>query len=231
MPVHSDRKTRQFHGDAPQAVPPGIVFPHSREPKNTLKNQLGADWKKLHPNVQARFDREPEPGETVIYTGTMLDIRRSRLGWLFAHLTRLVGNPLTPFRGRSVPVDVALFRKEGRDGVFWERTYFYPGRKPYVVVSVKRESGDGEMLECVGGGFGMKLKVTARDGDMHFESYRYFWDFPGFRVPLPHWITPGKAHVIHHDLGKGDFMYTISMIHPQLGETFYQQGIFHLKGE
>lgn len=85
------------------------------------------------------------------------------------------------------------------------------------------------MLECVGGGFGMKLAVTARDGELHFESYRYFWSAFGVTVPLPHWLAPGRTHVIHKDLGGGDFQFTISMVHKQLGETFYQQGVFRRK--
>lgn len=209
----------------------GIQPIHNLKPKNTLKHQLGDDWKSLHPNVQERFDLEPKVGERVIYQGVMQEIRRSRMGWLFASLTRLVGNPLTPFQGQDIPMEVALYKKEGNDGVFWQRTYLYPGKKPYIVVSEKRESKAGEMLECVGGGFGMKLKVTAQNGDMHFESYRYFWTFLQYRIPLPHWITPGKAHVIHTDLGKSEFMYSISMVHKQLGETFYQRGVFRLKGE
>lgn len=197
---------------------------------NTLKNQLGNNWQNLDPHIQARFDREPELGETIIYTGIMQEIRRSTMGWLFACLTRLIGNPLTPFAGTDVPMEVALYKKPDIDGVFWRRTYFYPNKKPEVVVSAKRESRQGEMLECVGGGFGMKLKVTAQNGEMHFESYRYFWDCLQHRILLPHWITHGQAHVIHRDLGKGEFMFTISMRHDYLGETFYQQGIFHRKG-
>jgi hypothetical protein len=99
------------------------------------------------------------------------------------------------------------------------------------VTSSKRESKAGEMLECVGGGFGMKLKVTAEEKNLHFRSYRYFWTFLKFYIPLPHWITPGATHVIHTDLGDGNFMFTISMTHKTLGETFFQQGVFRRKGE
>lgn len=105
----------------------------------------------------------------------------------------------------------------------------YPGKAPYVVTFIKRESEEGEMLECVGGGFGMKLKVSARNGSLHFESYRYFCTFLGYKVPLPHWLSPGKTHVIHEDLGQGNFRFTISMIHRQLGETFFQSGVFWRK--
>lgn len=196
---------------------------------NTLKHQLGADWARLDPAVQARFDREPALGETIVYDGTMETIRRSGAGWLFATFTRIIGNPLTPFAGANVPMEVALYKKPGCRGVFWRRTYFYPQRAPYVVVSTKEESRDGKMLECVGGGFGMQLKVTAENGEMHFRSQRYFWRGLGFRLPLPHWVSPGAAHVIHRDIGGGQFIFSISMRHPQLGETFFQQGVFRRK--
>ncbi len=196
---------------------------------NTLKHQLGAAWSDLHPNIQQRFAAEPAEGAVITYQGIMHDIRRSRMGWLFAVLTRVIGNPLTPLAGREVPMEVALSKKAGVSGVSWQRTYFYPARQPYVVTSIKRESKKGEMLECVGGGFGMKLAVSAQQGELHFESYRYIWQLGSFVLPLPHWLSPGKTHVIHKDLGGGDFQFTISMVHRQLGETFFQQGTFHLK--
>ena len=216
-PAYEDKPCPRDSGCSPEA------------PHKTLQHQLGADWQKLHPNVQARFDREPDMGETIVYDGVMNDIRRSRMGWLFAVLTRLIGNPLTPLAGKDIPMEVALSKKPGKSGVYWQRSYYYPARKPYVVTSVKRESEAGEMLECVGGGFGMKLRVYAQDGELHFESYRYFWSCLGLRMPLPHWISPGKTHVVHKDLGEGNFMFTISMVHEQLGETFFQQGVFRRK--
>lgn len=86
---------------------------------NTLKHQLGDSWFKLHPNIQQRFDREPEIGERIVYTGTMHAIRRSSMGWLFTYLTRVIGNPLTPFAGKDIPMEVALYKKPGISGVHW----------------------------------------------------------------------------------------------------------------
>jgi predicted DCC family thiol-disulfide oxidoreductase YuxK len=207
----------------------GIGDIHNLKPGNTLKHQLGEAWQNLDPNIQARFDREPGKGETIVYAGIMEEIRCSFMGRLFAQLTRVVGNPLSPFAGRDVPMEVRLSPHPSGSGTNWQRTYFYPGRKPYTVTSTKRENKAGEMLECVGGGFGMKLKVTVENREMHFRSYRYFWIVLKFAIPLPHWITPGQTHVVHADLGGGKFMYEISMKHDMLGETFYQRGIFSLK--
>jgi hypothetical protein len=198
---------------------------------STIQHQLGKAWNALHPNIQQRFATEPKQGEKRIYEGTMHTIARSKMGWLFAHLTKIIGNPLTPFAGKDIPMEVALYQDTNKGGVCWQRTYYYPNKAPYVVTSVKRQSNDGHMMECVGGGFGMLLNVYEQDTNLHFESYRYFCAFFGIRIPLPHCLTPGKTHVIHADLGGGEFRFTITMTHTHLGETFYQDGVFKQQGE
>lgn len=216
------RKTKTANADAER---------HFRKtyPQSTIQKQLGADWQKLHPSVRQRFAQDPAEGEHIFYRGVMEQIECSRAGRLFAWLTRLVGNPLTPYRGHFIKMDVILHKRPGKSGVYWQRTYYYPERAPYTVTSVKREGRKGEMLECVGGGFGMVLDVTAENGELHFRSTRYFWQLGRLRVPLPHWLSPGVTHVVHTDLGDGRFRFTIRMIHRQLGQTFYQTGVF--KGE
>lgn len=196
-------------------------------PHSTIRRQLGeAGWEALHPAIRERFAAEPAQGESIRYVGAMQKIECSRAGWLFALLTRVIGNPLTPFRGQDVKMEVLLQKRPGKDGVFWRRSYFRAGHKPYVVTSVKREGARGEMLECVGGGFGMVLTLSVKDGALHFRSTRYFWQAGRVRVPLPHILSPGATHVVHEDIGSGNFRFTIRMDHPLLGRTFYQTGIF-----
>lgn len=207
----------------------GVDEINNLKPENTLKAQLGAQWARLHPDIQQRFDQEPNLGEVILYEGRMLEMRRSFMGWLFAIFTKIIGNPLSSYQGKNVPMEVALFKELNKAGVFWKRTYFLPNKRPYVVVSSKQQSKKGEMLECVKGGFGMKLKVYEQDGNLHFKSYRYFWSFLKLQMPIPHWLTPGETHVIHTNLGNGYFTFTINMTHPQLGETFYQHGLFTRK--
>ncbi len=193
---------------------------------STIRRQLGAQWEALHPAIRERFATEPQPGESILYAGVMEKIECSRAGWLFAQLTRIIGNPLTAFRGTDVKMEVLLQKRPGKRGVYWQRSYFRDGRKPYVVTSVKRESAHGEMLECVGGGFGMVLEVFAKDEALHFKSTRYFWQAGRLRIALPHLLSPGATHVVHEDLSAGNFRFTIRMDHPVLGRTFYQTGVF-----
>lgn len=194
---------------------------------STIRNQLGeVAWMRLDPAIRARFAADPKEGEVVAYRGTMHIVRRSKMGWLFAQLTRVIGNPLTPYAGTDVPMDVELTKQRGRSGVYWTRVYYYAGRRPFTVVSVKKESQSGEMLECVGGGFGMVLDVSEEHAALHFRSRSFFWQFGRLRVRLPRWLAPGETHVVHEDIGGGSFIFRLSMVHDQLGETFFQEGVF-----
>lgn len=207
----------------------GVPLIHEQEAKNrttTIQRQLGDAWGELHPAIQKRFARDPSESEHIFYRGKMETIERSRAGKWFAFLTTYIGNPLTPYNGTDVPMDVVLHRQHGKSGIFWRRTYYYPSRKPYTVSSAKCETAAGEMQECVGGGFGMALKVYVEGGNLHFRSTRYFWRLANMRFTLPHLLTPGETHVVHEEVGEGWFRFTISMDHPRLGRTFYQTGLF-----
>lgn len=211
----------------PFAIRDFVVADSGNENKSsTIKNLLADDWKLLHPRIQQRFSTEPAIGEQICYRGTMEKVECSFSGKLFAHLTRLIANPLTPYEGENIPIDVVLYRKQGLAGVYWQRTYHHPEKTPYTVTSVKRADRHGNLTECVGAGFGMILKVKTQNGDLHFRSSRYFWEFGKLRIHLPHIMTPGETLVMHEDLGNGYFRFTISMNHIWLGTTFYQTGIF-----
>lgn len=215
-------KSNALIQDVTKRPPPSIFS------KSTIARQLGNDWYTLDKNIQERFKKDPQYNETIEYTGVMETIKRSKMGWLFAHLTRIIGNPLSPYEGVNVRMDVLLYKKQNKSGTYWQRTYFYDDKKPFIVTSVKREGKHGEMMECVGGGFGMLLDVYHTGKELHFISTRYFCEALGIRIPLPHWLSPGKTHVIHRDLEDGkNFIFEISMRHKQLGETFYQIGTFH----
>lgn len=216
-------KNRLIPQDVSTQRPPPTVFQ-----KSTIARQLGQSWYSLDKTIQERFQKDPEHGETIEYTGKMKTIRRSKMGWLFAYLTRIIGNPLSPYEGEDVQMDVLLFKKPNKSGTYWQRTYYYKGKKPFVVTSVKREGKKGEMMECVGGGFGMLLNVYHTGKELHFVSTRYFCEALGIRALLPHWLSPGRTYVIHRDLGDNKhFIFEITMHHKQLGETFYQIGTFH----
>ncbi len=186
-------------------------------------------WQRLSPLTRSRFACSAGMKD-ITYEGAMQSVRCSRTGYLLAQFCRLFGTPLAPFEGRDIPIEVRVHNDPEKGGVAWDRVYFFPGRKPITVTSAKVFTDDGKMLlECVGGGFGMRLKVFERDRKLHFLSQSYFWRSAGVFIRLPDWLTPGVAHVIHSDLGDGRFRFEMTMQHNRLGETFYQDGTFKEK--
>lgn len=188
-------------------------------------------WARLPASVRRRFAHAPRAGAPDRYFGVMSRVECSIAGLLLAQLCRLLGTPFAPFRGADVPVAIVLASAEDGEGVAWLREYRFAGRPPIRVRSVKRVDADGGLLECVGGGFGMTLDVFERDGALHFRSRRYFWRGFGLRVPLPHLLSPGVAHVVHVALGERRFHFEMTFRHRWLGELFRQVGEFFATGD
>lgn len=208
---------------APEGVPGLLPDPSFR----ALLGELA--WRRLPAAVRERFAWKPAPGHAIVYRGTMLEVRASRIGALTARLCRLVGTPLAPYRGADVPVTVRLSLAGDGHGIVWERLYRFPGRAPVRCASVKQATPDG-LVECVGRGVGMRLALSERNGELHFRSTGFFWRWRRWHIALPAFLAPGEMHVVHADLGGGWFRFRISVRHPLFGQTLYQDGIFAAAG-
>lgn len=204
------------------------MFTRLHKPKQkSLQELLGHEqWSKLESPIQRRFSGSAHSTEPIIYAGTMSEVRNSKAGRLFAFLTKIIGNPLTPYSGTKIPTIVKLYKIPENPGVYWERTYYFPRKKPYVVTSVKKINHRGRLSETVKGGFSMELDVFQQGGNLHFKSTRYFWHIFSIHLPLPHWLSPGQTHVIHQHISEDKFKFSITMHHKILGQTFFQEGVF-----
>lgn len=192
-----------------------------------FKKILGQEWRKLHPDIQARFDKNPLPGKPLYYTGSLSELSSSRAGKLLGYLSMpLIPGALMPYDDADFPVDIQVYSKHNCASIFKQRTYRLNGRKPVMFTSFMAESPQGEVLEYVGMGLGMKLLLEVRDGNLHFESDGYFWQLFGVRIPLPDLLTPGKTFLCHRNNSSNQFDIRIEIRHPLFGTTFTQAGIF-----
>jgi hypothetical protein len=219
-------------GRRPRILEPSAPSAASRNntvaPDPTFRRLLGeAAWQRLNPNVRARFAVKPDAGQVFTFTGVMDVVRRSWFGWLVGQVCRFIGTPVTPRQGRDVPTVVHIYRSSRGDGIVWERRYGFSGRSPVVVSSTKRTDPPDSLLECASRGFAMRLRLFERDGAIHFASTGYCLEVGRWRLPIPHLLTPGDAHVVHSDEGNGWFRFTMSFRHQLFGETYFQEGLFH----
>jgi hypothetical protein len=54
-----------------------------------------------------------------------------------------------PDRGSNVPVEVVNYSVPDKPSYFWHRTFFIPGKKPFVFQSSMQCTGEGELTEHV----------------------------------------------------------------------------------
>lgn len=201
--------------------------PGARIPESDMAKAVGAaGWWRLEPAIRARFSRDVKAGQVKCYEGMMSQVACSKIGWLLAQACRLLGTPLATAAGREVPTTVLIYPDPSGRGTVWDRIYFFPEKKPVTVRSSKVLDEESRLLERVGGGFGMLLRVFEQDRALHMVSRAYFLEWRGRRIPLPALLSPGTAHVIHSDEGGGRFRFRLTITHPALGCLFSQDGHF-----
>jgi len=192
-----------------------------------FKKILGPQWQLLHADIQARFDKNPLPGQPLRYQGRLSELRCSQLGRVLGYLSMpFIDGALIPYHDADFPVDIEVYSKVGSAAIFKQRIYRLNRRKPVMFTSFMAESEKGEVLEYVGMGLGMKLQLSVRDGNLHFESDGYFWDVLGVRIPLPGLLTPGKTYLCHRNNSANQFDIRIEIRHALFGTTFTQAGVF-----
>jgi hypothetical protein len=194
-----------------------------------IKLALGEQWKNLSAKTQARFENEPTYTKPKEYDGMMTEVRCSKLGKLFTYITRLINAPLIPYCQKQVPIEVKVYKEAGDPSVHKSRVYYFTGKKPFKVHSAMSLNSKGEFEEYVNSWLGMKMKVYAVAGNLHFEGTNYFIKVAGFRLPIPIIFSPGWASIKHSDYGDDSFLVRIEMIHPWFGLMFLQEGIFKEK--
>lgn len=192
-----------------------------------FKKVLGAQWLLLHPDIRHRFDKNPSPGEPLRYVGSLSELTSSWVGKLLGYVTYpFIKGALIPFDDADFPVDIEVYAKPGCGDIFKQRIYRLHGRPPIQFTSYMRESVGGEVLEYVGKGLGMKLRLRVVDGNLHFRSDGYFWEVLGWRMPLPGWLTPGQTDLSHCNDSPTQFNIRIEIRHALFGITFKQVGVF-----
>jgi hypothetical protein len=198
-----------------------------------------SDWASLPLAIRRRFSKRLAAGQSIVYTGEILDSWMSRAGWCLAQAARLIGGPLPlARRARAAPTHLAAFHVptvvtvtggdlgKGSGGQIWTRLYARRNGFPQVIHSSKRFAGPTGLEEYVGYGVGMALIVYAHDGALIFRSKDYFLQLFGRRFVLPAWLTPGTLYVTHADLPDGKFSFTLQIFHPRLGLIIRQMAIF-----
>jgi hypothetical protein len=199
-----------------------------REPTHGSFRDLVDDeeWQQLPALVQARFERELAPGETIAFVGEVAATRMTAIGWLWAQVARLAGAPLPLKALMRTSAAVVVAQDASGTAQCWTRIYHEEGALPQVIRSTKRFAGPTGLEECVGGGIGMALALSVEQRALVFRSTEYFWRCGPLRFRIPDCLTPGRIAVIHREERAGRFSFTLLVVHPRFGEIIRQVAFF-----
>jgi hypothetical protein len=189
---------------------------------------LGASaWARLPAAIRARFAHRLGENAVVGYTGTIIECRVNRVGWLLTQACRLIGAPLPLCREAGMPAAVVVTDDPLTGGQHWTRLYGRPRGFPQVITSTKRFAGKTGLEEYLGAGFGIALRVRGDVDALHFDSDHYFLAIGPMRLRLPRWLAPGDLTVSHVAQDDGGFDFVLTLRHPSLGELVAQRCHFH----
>lgn len=198
-----------------------------------FRRALGADFERLHPQLQRRFGVGVSAGYACIGRGVMTEVRRGpwwTVPFLALGTTR---NILFPERGRDVPFRIDNFPyvdSLGRETVTFVRTMAVrPGRRRRFDATMIYSAARGRVVDYLGThqhlAVDLDLAVTD-DGALSLTSgAQRFYEGPvAFRFPL---LLSGRARLTERfDDEHGRFTIDLEVHNDVLGFLFGYRGSF-----
>jgi hypothetical protein len=195
---------------------------------------LGADFARLHPQIQRRFGFSSVDAVAAVGTGVMDELWHGpayTLPFLYVGAWRRI---MFPEQGRNVPFTIenyAYLDRYGRETVTWIRTF--ATRRPrrfdaYMIYSERR----GRIVDYLGShqhlAVDLELSVDVRGGlRIRSGAQRFYEGRVGFEFPLS---FSGVANVCEwYDDAAGKFRIEVAVHNRRWGPLFGYRGSFDVE--
>ena len=196
--------------------------PHESESFiDIIRQNLGLkQWQQLDTQIIRRFTLSPG-GSKLRFFGVVNWVYCSPVGYLFGKLLK----PFSLLPDRCARFCRFEFLIHAKHAVIKkQRKYFLNDTSAFAFKSIF--TGQPTLMEEFHGRLGMYLKLSVKRGALFFQDRGYFWGFSRLRLPIPHWLTPGRFELLHRSIDEHRFQVIIRISHPLLGTLFYQRGEF-----
>jgi hypothetical protein len=192
-----------------------------------FKQALQSQWDMLAPVIQAHYRLSPFTEDSLQIQGSMESVSHSLYTKFLLPFITLVG-ALVPYQGRNVPLSLINATHNDKAGLYWQRIFFFPNRKPLVFRSVTYYIGPQKITEYVRFGFGLRFKITAQSGGVIYRDNGYVWKIGKFSIPIPVHLVMGRAYVEEMPISDTEFSMKMILTHPVFGQTFQYNGKFSI---
>ena len=190
-----------------------------------LKQALGSRWFSLAPVIQSHYGLTPFTEDQIHLKGNMDRVFHSSVVSPFLPLAALAGG-MVPYRGSNVPVEVVNYSVPDKPSYFWHRTFFFPGKKPFVFQSSMQCTGEGELTEYVRFGLGIRFRILVKNGGLIERELGYIWRIGKTSIPIPINFLLGQSYVEEMPISDLEYEMQWTITHPLFGRTFAYSGRF-----
>ncbi len=191
-----------------------------------LQQALGESWEKLPSVIQRHYCLSSSQNTSSVVHGSMtIDYPAFVKPILIG--SRLLG-ALIHLKGGPMKVRVEKWIRENSNALYWQRDIEAPDGSKTVFSSRMELDGDGQLIETVGFGFGIRLKISANDsGQLIYRSNGYIWNCGPISLPIADALLLGHATIIETPISKDEFELDFKIHHPLFGQTYSYGGVFH----
>lgn len=187
---------------------------------------FGPKWPTLPGVLKQRYANRAHCDDEVVVDGT-LTIHRSWWITILSPFLRLTG-ALLPYAGSDIPVQVRFNSRPHDNRIGFNRTFHFPGRKPYHFSSQLAPTQGDEVIEFMRFGLGWRMHLVYADNQVQLQHAGYVWRIAGFDLPIPLGLILGKSHAYEYAINDTQFGMHFAITHPLFGNVFGYEGQFTL---
>jgi len=192
-----------------------------------MQQVLGENWHELPPVIQGHYQLQQGQQTNNVVTGTM-HIHYPGIVKPILVIVRMMGG-LIDLKGGNLNTRVEKWTKSDLPlTLFWKRIIQSPEGKKIVFASRMEYQKCNEIIEYIGCGFGLYLKLTVENNKLVYRSNRHLWQIGSLRIPIPDVLFLGHATITETAISKDEFELDFKIVHPLFGETYRYGGTFQL---
>lgn len=191
-----------------------------------FKSIFGAAWDTMPAVFRRHYANRPYGTDVVTVEGVMDIECAGPIRWM-APLLALV-RTIPPYTERDVTVTVH-FRSHPRNGYFYfERVFYFKGRKPYRFRSTMIPAGGNEIVEATGPGMGWRCAFSSEGNRVVMRHRGFAAHVMGrtFAVPLA-WLM-GEGHAEEIAVDDDNFDMFMHLTHARFGKIYEYKGRFRV---
>jgi hypothetical protein len=190
-----------------------------------MQGVLGEEWEALPLAIRSHYAIS-DPEESTLVTGSMtIDYP----DWLRPALKLLrLGNALVDLKGGPMTVEVKKWRGEDSSVLCWHRHVQTDDGRRCVFPSRMVSRRAHELVEYVGMGFGIRLKVHVEEGRLVYRSNGHLLRLGPITLPIPDSLLLGRAVISEEALSGDAFLLRFEIVHPLWGRTYSYGGVFKI---